>query len=334
MITSKNIISNVCENYEDAEKLLLKAVDSDDEETAYEAKLALIQLYGTGHLVMEGADTIEIHGYPNIEKLKAFVANIIEDDTDVRNMVYMLYHDFIYHNFGEMPNSVDEAIEAALAAVECSEEDDCEDNGKAEAKIILFWLYYNGEYESDNTYCDICCSSLKDRHKAMELLRYEPIMILDYNPKFGDLRDDGELDELLEEACAIYPTKDLLVRNVIERCAINVNIDKIIEIVHNADKKLVSFIGLDLLDEWEYFFDYEDTKYTPENIERIFIALTDKGVYPEFLLSLYQFGRATIESSLGAYEVKLPSLQNEEKALLFSNKHGIKLLLAPAEIEP
>jgi hypothetical protein len=164
----------------------------------------------------------------------------------------------------------------------------------------------------------------------MELLRYEPIMILDYNPKFGDLRDDGELDELLEEACAIYPTKDLLVRNVIERCAINVNIDKIIEIVHNADKKLASFIGLDLLAEWEYFFDYEYTKYTPENIEKIFVALTDKGVHPEFLLSLYQFGSATI----GEYEVKLPSLQNEEKALLFSNKHGIKLLSAPAEIEP
>jgi hypothetical protein len=333
MITSENIIRNVCEKYEYAEKLLLEAVDSDDEEVAYEAKFALIQLYGTGHLVMEGADTIEIPGYPNIEKLKAFVANIIEDDTDVRNMVYTLYYDFIYHNFGEMPSSVEKAMETALFAVECSEEDDCEDNGKSVAKIILFWLYYNGEYESDNTYCDVCCSSLKDRRKAAELLRYEPIMILDYNPKFGDLRDDGELDELLEEACAIYPTKDLLARNVIERCAINVNIDKIIEIVHNADKKLASFIGLDLLGEWEYFFDYEDTKYTPENIERIFIALTDKGVLPEFLLSLYQFGNAKIASSLGVYEVKLPSLQNEEKALLFSNKHGIKLLSAPVEIE-
>ena len=334
MRTSENIIRNVCENYEDAEKLLLETVDSDDEEVAYEAKLALIQLYGTGQLVMDGTDTIEIPGFPDMDKLRTFVANVIEDETDVWNMVYSLYYDFIYHNFGEMPNSVDEAMEAALAAVECSEEDCCEDNGKSKAKIILFWLYYNGEYESDNTYCDICCSSLKDRHKAMELLRYEPIMILDYNPKFGDLRDDGELDELLEEACAIYPTKDLLVRNVIERCAINVNVDKIIEIVHNADRKLASFIGLDLLDEWEYFFDYEDTKYTPENIEKIFAALTDKGVYPEFLLSLYQFGNAKIASSLGAYEVKLPSLQNEEKALLFSNKHGIKLLSAPAEIEP
>lgn len=96
MIKSENIIRNVCENYEDAEKLLLEVVESDDEDVAYEAKLALIQLYGTGHLVMEGANTIEIPGYLNIEKLKAFVANIIEDDTDVRNMVYTLYYDLLF----------------------------------------------------------------------------------------------------------------------------------------------------------------------------------------------------------------------------------------------
>jgi hypothetical protein len=52
MIKSENIICNICENCEDAEKLLLEAVESDDTDVAYEAKLALIQLYGTGHLVI------------------------------------------------------------------------------------------------------------------------------------------------------------------------------------------------------------------------------------------------------------------------------------------
>ena len=68
MIESENIIRNICGNYENAETFLLEAMKSDDED-AYEAKLALIQLYGTGHLVMENADTIEITGYPKIDNL-------------------------------------------------------------------------------------------------------------------------------------------------------------------------------------------------------------------------------------------------------------------------
>ena len=332
MIKSENIIRNICENYEDAETLLLEAMKSDDED-AYEAKLALIQLYGTGHLVMEDTDTIEIPRYPNIEKLKSFVANEIEDETDVRNMVYSLYYDFIYHNFGEMPNNVDEAIEAALDAVKCTEEDYCEDEGKCSAKIILFSLYYEGEYESDNSYCNICCPSLKDPRKIMKLLRYDSVMIAEYSPRFAELKNEGELDEILEEAYSIYPDKNLLARFLIERYTIAAKVDKIIETIKNADQQLASLIAMDILDEWEYYFDYGDSKYTPEIIEKIILAFADKGAYVEFLLSLYQFGCAKIIGAFGDYEVSLPTLQNKEKAADYALKNGIDLLTSYAEIE-
>ena len=133
MIKSENIIRNICKNYEDAETLLMEAMKSDDED-AYDAKLALIQLYGTGQLMIHGTDTVEISGYPDIEKLKAFVADEIYDEVDVRNMLYVLYYDFFYHNFGKMPNNVEEAMETALAAVKCSDEQTLEDEGKEIAK--------------------------------------------------------------------------------------------------------------------------------------------------------------------------------------------------------
>ena len=172
MINSNEINRDICENCDDAEKILLEAKESDDEDAAYEAKLALIQLYGTGQLMMQGADSMEFAGYPNIEKLKLFVADNINDDVDVRNMVYVLYYDFIYHNFGEMPNNVEEAMEAALKAVKCSDEQSWEDEGKEESKIILFWLYYDGEYEDEeSSLCKIVLPALRDRAKAIDLLR-------------------------------------------------------------------------------------------------------------------------------------------------------------------
>ena len=335
MINTEKTIHNITENYNDAERVLLEVLCSDDAEAAYEAKLALIQLYGTGQLMIHGTDAVEISGYPNIEKLKLFVADEIYDDVDVRNMVYVLYYDFIYHNFGEIPNNVEDAMEAALTAVKCSDKQTWEDKGKEVAKIILFWLYYDGEYESDNiSLCNITMPSLINRDKAIDLLRYEAVMIGDYNPKYLDLREEGELDDFLEEAYSKHPENELLARNLIDRCVMNFNIEKIIEVISNANQKLAYFLAIDLLDEWEDFFDYEDSEYTPEIIEKIWIALVDKGTHAEFLLSLYQFGRAKIVNLFGEYEVVLTSLQNADKASALAGKYSIELLSAPLEIKP
>ena len=97
---------------------------------------------------------------------------------------------------------------------------------------------------------------------------------------------------------------------------------------------MVYFLAIDLLDEWEDFFDYEDSEYTPEIIEKIWITLVDKGTHAEFLLSLYQFGRAKIVSFFGEYEVVLTSLQNADKASDLADKYSIELLSAPLEIKP
>ena len=57
MINTEKTIHNITENYNDAERVLLEVLRSDDEEAAYEAKLALIQLYGTGQLMIHGRGT-------------------------------------------------------------------------------------------------------------------------------------------------------------------------------------------------------------------------------------------------------------------------------------
>lgn len=79
---------------------------------------------------------------------------------------------------------------------------------------------------------------------------------------------------------------------------------------------------------------YEDSEYTPEIIEKIWLALADKETHVEFLLSLYQFGRAKIVNFFGEYEVVLTSLQNADKASALADKYCIELLSAPVEIKP
>jgi hypothetical protein len=308
----------------DIEKVLLERVSSENENIALTAKDQLSRLASTGVFLIENGENgyCDIFDYVKMKKAKEILSIEIEEDYDVEGMVSDLYYAFD----GELDEKIAKAFENRLLAVECSEEFDYE--GAGFSKIVLFQLYFDGKYVDDQI--TLVAPSLMDKQKLAALFRYEFVMNTEINFTFELARDEGDLDDILELAYSLYPEKDLIVRNWAERCAIKQDTDKLGAIISSANEQLASYIALDLFDEWDYYFENEECA---ENIEKILIALSKKGVHPEFLLSLYQFGRAKIESSLGAYEVELPSLQNEEKALLFSNKHGIKLLSAPAEIE-
>ena len=149
-----------------------------------------------------------------------------------------------------------------------------------------------------------------------------------------EFNGEDDFNNILESAYALYPEKDMIVRNLVEKCAVKHDVDKLVDIITQASEKLASYIALDLFGDWDYFFEYEDEEYTSENIEKILIALSEKGVHREFLLSLYQFGSAKIINSFGEYEVVLPALKSEKKASAFSNKHNVKPLSTPLEIKP
>ncbi|MBO5715453.1 MAG: hypothetical protein J6S23_03555 [Clostridia bacterium] len=183
-----NLAKKIDENRADAEKLLLEVINADEE--AYEAKFALLQIYGTGELVIEGKGAISIPGFPNMEKFKAFISENIEDETDVRNMVYSLYYEFIYHNCNEMPIMAEKVMETALCAVESPEDDEWAENGLA--KAILFCFYYDGVYKSDDSFCDIVFPVLKNHNKAKELIRYEAVKNIELNPRLLELLEERE----------------------------------------------------------------------------------------------------------------------------------------------
>ena len=315
----------------DAENILLAALKSEDEDIAHQAMCKLIQIYGTGRYQLEG-HPVNIPGFPDLEKLKNFVAKTIHDESGVDDLIQMLYYEFSHMTIDEV---VVQGLETALLATQCDEtnyldldEDDCK-----KAKLILFWLYCQGQYDYYH-WNPIEIASLKDSKKAAEILRYVFLMNGDYNPEFYDLKSEGELDEILELAYEIHPTNDDVVRTWVDRCGSNGDIDKIVEIIRNGDKSLVAHIALDLLDEWEYFFAYEDQEVSPEKIEKLLVAFCAKGICKELLLSLYQFGCAKLLTSMGEYEVLLPALKDEAKAKKFAGANCIVLFTKSIEFKP
>ena len=134
-------------------------------------------------------------------------------------------------------------------------------------------------------------------------------------------------------AYEIHPTNDDVVRTLVDRCGTNGDFDKIIKIVRNADKALAAHIALDLLEEWEYFFAYEDQEVSSEKIEELLVAFCEKGICKELLLSLYQFGCAKLLTSMGEYEVLQPSLKDAERAQKFAEDNFIDMLAEVIEIK-
>ena len=314
----------------DIEKILSVRASSENSQIAENAKKQLCSLESTGVFAIEDGENglIDILHFVRLKLAKDIVLQDVEYDDYIDCMLSRFHNVFN----GQLDEKIAQVLENTLLAVECDEEL-CYEGVGMTAKIALFWLYYNGEYEiEDEGFIE--APSLLNRRKAAELLRYEFILVLDINPKLVDLIGEEDFDKLLEQAYSIYPNKDMVVRSWVERCADNCEVDKLVYVISCSDEKMASYIALDLLNEWEYFFEYEESEYSAEDIEKILIAISEKGVHRTFLLSLYQFGCAKIIGSFDEYEVALPTLKNEEKASAFAYKHSIELLSAPVEIEP
>lgn len=315
-------------NKESAEGVLLDAVASCDEESANNAKYKLIQVYGTGKYTFPGDDPWDIPGFPNLDKLKEFVSKEIRCSDDISEMLDALYHDFM-----DIDETVASAVEAALLAVECSETCDLffDADGREEAKITLFWLYFKGEFGYSD--CEmITLPSLMDTHKAAELLRYEVITNCDYNPDFFDYHTDGAFDEIWEQAYTLYPTFAYVARDLFERRMANGEIDNAIAIVRSADSELARAILSDILSDTEFFFgdENEEEAFFPiQKIEELFLTLGEKGECPELPLSLYQHGCIKYY----AYTIDFPMLQNPEKAAAFAKAQGMELSTEPCDID-
>lgn len=309
----------------DIEKVLLERASSENENIALTAKDQLSRLDSTGVFLIENCENgyCDIFDHIKMKNVKEILSQEIEEDCDVETLLYDLY----YACDGELDEQTAQAFEEKLLAVECGEGFDYE--GAGFSKLILFQLYLDGRYVDDQII--LVAPSLVDKQKLAALFRYEFVMNTEINFTFELARDEGDLDDILELAYSLYPQKDLVVRNWVEECAIKQEADKLVAIISHANEKLASYIALDLFSEWNDFFEYGD--YSSDNIEKILIALSEKGVHREFLLSLYQFGRAKIIDLFGEYEVVLPALKSEKKAAVFSNKHNVKPLSAPLEIK-
>lgn len=307
-----------------AEIILLETIMSNDAVLASQAKIKLMQVYGIGRCKI-AMTSIDIPEFPNYDKLRSFVAEEIQDENDMQALLEALYYDFKYILFDDLTIR---GLEEALLAVVCDESDylyPYEMEGREQSKKILFWLYLKGQFD----YYDwnpIEIPSLQDNKKAAQLLRYSFLMNGDFNEEFYDMKYEGELDTFLEEAYAVCPENDDLVRTWVDRCAVNGEIDKIVEIVNYANQETTEHIALDLLHEWDYFFDYEGQEIDSQKIERLLISFSEKGVHKELLLSLYQFGSAKLYTITGEYEVLQPLLKDAEKAKKFAEDNCIDML--------
>ena len=114
----------------DIENILLKSYNTDDPDGKWEPRRQLIRLYGTGKYVFNNGEAISVAGFPNHEKLQAFVADTVEDDCDVVDIISAICYD---------KDNIDEAsaevLELAWKAVKA-------DEAVHHANISLFRLYF------------------------------------------------------------------------------------------------------------------------------------------------------------------------------------------------
>jgi hypothetical protein len=216
---------------------------------------------------------IDILDYVKMKKAKEIFSKEIEDSNDVELILSRAYYMFN----GELDEKIASLLENLLLSVECDEElcsFESED-GVGLSKVVLFWLYYDGRYEIENEGC-LEAPSLLNKQKAAEILKYEFILRIDINPILMEFDGEDDFNNILESAYALYPEKDMIVRNLVEKCAVKHDVDKLVDIITQASEKLASYIALDLFGDWDYFFEYEDEEYTSENIEKILIALSEK----------------------------------------------------------
>jgi hypothetical protein len=295
------------------EKILLNALESEEDRAVDAAKHKLLQIYGMGKYAFEYGDVICVPEFPDCEKFKEIASTIYESE-----LIRSLYLDFIedsqFERVGELSDDEIVTFEAALLAIDDFQE-------------ILFWLYYNGEYESLEL-GTVEIPQLINMYKAADLLANKDVWfsILDY----GDLFDDYEYDEkrlkLLEEAHVIHPENTYIACELL-MYLIGINVDRFVEVLKGATRECTAEL---LLQHSEYLFDKCNDIEVAGDLEKYVLSLIescsefgiDDFCYLDdckcLMLDLYESGYSEYLDN------EYPALINSEKATAFAEKYGFE----------
>ena len=304
----------------DIEKILLNRLESEKKSCRRGAIDKLVQIYGTGKYIFysfNGGETaVDIEGFPNTERLGDFVADNIEHESDVNDIILAICYD---------PENVDEAsakaLETALVAIEYEE-------AQTAANDVLLHLYLAGLVFSFYHECWIEIPYLKDMRKAATVLLY-----MDVESTINSLLDYGNepVTELLEEAY----TMDSENPEVALQLLLFVEVDRFVELIGEISdfcaNGLISLRGDEELFRERLYDDYDE-------IEEYYLALLDFlckhdpesgycDITKKLLLSIYQFG--TYKSY--SIQMYVSESKNVEKAEAFAKKYGMELLDEPFE---
>jgi tetratricopeptide (TPR) repeat protein len=306
----------------DIKRILLNCLKSKNDLCVSEAIVRLIEIYGTGKYVLD--DEVLDVAVPDLEKLKTFVGEVIEDHYDVEDVLDHLCYD---------PENVDEAsanaLEAALLAVTF-------DEVKTLANRILFSLYLFGMATYTDEKIQIDVPSLQNRHKALEFMS-----MMDFDEVFwavltGYNEDYEKLAEFLEEAHRIYPDDDDIAISLL----LNVKTARLPELISNLSDNCAQKLNSDFYDNslvglMDGGVGIEDAEEFEAYYMSLLVFFTKYKMPDEFcsdiqklLLSAYQFGEYLNYAS--KYEIS--ELEDHQKATEFAEKYGIELLSEPFDI--
>lgn len=299
----------------DIEKILLTCMESEDIDRTYAPRRNLIRLYGIGKYVFREGESVSFEGFPNVEKLKAFVADTIEDEGDVWDLIDAFCHD---------SQAVDEtsakALETALVAIES-------EAAQTAANDVLLHLYLAGVVFSFYHECWIEIPYLKDMRKAATVL-----LNMDVESTINSLLDYGNepVTELLEEAY----TMDSENPEVALQLLLIVEVDRFVELIGEISDVCANGL-ISLWGDEELF---RERLYGDDEFEEYYLALLDFlckhdpesgycDITKKLLLSIYQFGTYKCYS----IQMYVSEFKNVEKAEAFAKKYGMELLDEPFE---
>lgn len=287
----------------DIEKILLNCMESEDLDRTYGARRQLLHMYGIGKYVFDDGEEVEVEDYPDLEKLKAFVAENYVDDNDVWDLIASFCYDS-----QEVDEISAKALEAALLSARAEEV--C-----TEADDSLFCLYFFGSVFNyyDEALYEI--PWLVDTRKAAELL-----LKIDYEAVLEDVMDAAT--SVLEEAHKMAPDR----ADVAFHLLMYVDAYRFAELIRGISDACAHA----LIDEGyvEQLYELCLSDERDEYFETYYLALLDFlckydpdgeccDALKKVLLTAYQFDDDDI------------TLKDLEKAEAFAKKYGMELLDEP-----
>ncbi len=299
----------------DIERILLNASNSEKQCFDGDAMTKLMQIYGTGKYAFEYGDIIDVPGFPDFDKFKELASETYESP-----ILRAMYLDFVENweceRVGELNNEEVKIFEEALLTIDVGRQ-------------ILFWLYYNGEYEGFEV-GSIEVPQLIDLRKAANLLDDDGVWcsILEYSNFLDNWQDDTKSVKLFEQAYALHP-ENIYVTSELLMYFAETSLERFIEVLKNASKECVNRL---LEDYYEFFFDRLNSIELAEDLEKYVLSLIETGYKFELqenyfvdtikdeMLAIYQRG-----AGFEYIEHEFPSLINIEKATAFAQKYNLEL---------